>query len=115
MTYYNRERNIYYTSGTSLTIGIENGVFSGIPTVEQLEEWGFEEYIAPEPEPEPAPVETYEEIVVRLIRERYTINDELAIQRQRDSKPEDFAEYNAYCEYCKEEARKIIGAREEEV
>ncbi len=56
--------------------------------------------------PEPTPyVPTYEERVVELIRLRYDINSEFAILRQRDSKPEEFAEYNAYCEECKIQAR----------
>ena len=46
-------------------------------------------------------VKTYEQKVVQLIRKKYSINDELAILRQKDTKPEEFAEYNAYCEECK--------------
>lgn len=53
------------------------------------------------------PVLSYEERVVQLIRERYTMDDELAILRQRDSKPEEFAEYNAYCEECKTKAKGL--------
>ena len=45
--------------------------------------------------------DTYEKKIVYLIRDKYTIDDELAILRQRDTKPEEFAEYNAYCEECK--------------
>jgi hypothetical protein len=44
---------------------------------------------------------TYEQKVSCLIRERYTQDEEFALLRQRDSKPEEFAEYNAYCEECK--------------
>lgn len=63
--------------------------------------------------PEPTPyVPTYEERVVELIRLRYDINEELAILRQRDSKPEEFAEYNAYCEECKTIARVECGLQE---
>lgn len=51
---------------------------------------------------------TYEERVVELIRLRYDINSELAILRQRDSKPEEFAEYNAYCEECKIQAKEEV-------
>lgn len=47
----------------------------------------------------------YEQRVVNRIRERYSIDDELAILRQRDSKPEEFAEYNAYVEQIKEEEK----------
>ena len=32
-----------------MTRRIENGVFAGVPTEEQLTEWGFVEYVAPEP------------------------------------------------------------------
>lgn len=59
--------------------------------------------------PEPTPYQpTYEERVVKLIRLRYDINSELAILRQRDSKPEEFAEYNAYCEECKIQAKEEV-------
>lgn len=51
-------------------------------------------------------------IVSALIRERYTVDDELAIQRQRDTKPDEFAEYNNFAEACKAEANSIIGSLE---
>lgn len=47
----------------------------------------------------------YEEEVARMIRERYSIDDELAIQRQRDTKPQEFWEYFNYCEACKAKAK----------
>lgn len=50
----------------------------------------------------------YPELVGELIRKRYSINAELAILRQRDEKPLEFAEYNAYAEACKREAREIL-------
>lgn len=34
--YYNEATHEWYTEGQSLTKKIDNGVFSGIPTVEQL-------------------------------------------------------------------------------
>ena len=40
------------------------------------------------------------------VRERYTVSDELAILRQRDTKPTEFYEYNAFCEECKAKAKK---------
>ena len=46
--------------------------------------------------------------VSSLIRKRYSVNDELAILRQRDSKPDEFAEYNTYCEQCKTKAKSLI-------
>ena len=45
--------------------------------------------------------EFYESEIVRLIRQRYNVNQELSILRQRDEKPEEFAEYSRYVEECK--------------
>ena len=50
----------------------------------------------------------YESLIVSKIRERYTIDQELAILRQRDTKPEEFAEYNTYVEQCKANAKREI-------
>ena len=52
----------------------------------------------------------YKAAVERLIRERYTVADELGILRQRDTKPQEFAEYNAFAEACKAKARAEIAA-----
>lgn len=53
----------------------------------------------------------YSELIVNYIRERYSLNDELAIQRQEDNSPEkkqEFNEYNIYCDNCKERAKAEI-------
>lgn len=50
--YYNATTLEWYTEGTPLTKKIPDGVFSGIPSEQQLTEWGFEEYIEPTPTPE---------------------------------------------------------------
>ena len=47
----------------------------------------------------------YEKRVVNRIRAVYSIDDELAILRQRETKPEEFAAYNAFVEAIKEEER----------
>lgn len=67
----------------------------------------------PEEEEQPIPEIPYEERVVAKIRERYSIDDELAILRQRDTKPDEFEAYNAYAESCKEEARLLIEKQNE--
>ena len=51
---------------------------------------------------------TKEQLIISKIRERYTIDQELAILRQRDTKPEEFAEYDAYVEQCKLKAKEKI-------
>ena len=43
----------------------------------------------------------YDEAVNNKIRERYSVSQEFAILRQKDEKPEEYAEYFAYCEECK--------------
>jgi hypothetical protein len=48
------------------------------------------------------------DLVEMYIRERYSVSDELAILRQRYEKPEEFEEYNAYAEECKEKAKGEI-------
>ena len=72
----------------------ENGIYRDM-TAEEIAE--LNSYI-----PDPIP---YEQRVVSRIRERYSVDDELAILRQRESKPEEFAEYNAFVEAIKLEER----------
>lgn len=48
----------------------------------------------------------YEQRVVNRIREVYSVDDELALLRQRDTKPQEFAEYNNYVEKVKAEERQ---------
>ena len=50
----------------------------------------------------------YESEIIRRIRKRYTVNQELAVLRQRDTKPEEFAEYNAYVEQCKADVKESM-------
>lgn len=57
-------------------------------------------------------VKEYGATVNRLIRERYTIAEELAILRQRDEKPEEFAAYNAFAEECKALAKLEVYGEE---
>lgn len=51
----------------------------------------------------------YPTLVTELLRRAYPLDAELAILRQRDEKPEQFAAYNAYAEQCKREARQTLG------
>ena len=50
----------------------------------------------------------YPVIVSQYIRLRYSIDDEFAILRQRDTKPDEYEEYNSYCEECKARAKAIV-------
>lgn len=51
----------------------------------------------------------YGQRVTQLIREKYDINAELAILRQRDDKPTEFEAYNSYAEECKKKAKEELG------
>lgn len=51
----------------------------------------------------------YESLIIRKIRKRYTVNQELAILRQKDTKPEEFSAYNEYVEQCKADTKQELG------
>lgn len=57
---------------------------------------------------------TYENLVNKLVAERYTIQDELAIQRKykKGVNEIEFEEYDAYVEECKVRAKAFIEERE---
>ena len=50
----------------------------------------------------------YENTIIRKIRKKYSINQEFAILRQKDTKPYEFEEYNEFVEECKQEAKNEI-------
>ena len=47
----------------------------------------------------------YKDRIIARIREMYSVDDEIAILRQKDAKPEEFAEYNAFVEQIKAEEK----------
>lgn len=49
----------------------------------------------------------YEQRVSSRIRAKYSVDDELAILRQRDTKPVEFAKYYAFAEQIKLEERTV--------
>lgn len=55
----------------------------------------------------------YGMVVEALIREKYSVSDELALHRQKEQKAEAFAEYNTFCEHCKDLARPVFFPEEE--
>lgn len=48
-------------------------------------------------------------IVEALIRERYSVSDELALERQKTAKKAEWNEYNTFCEDCKAIANRVLG------
>ncbi|MBO7230462.1 MAG: hypothetical protein J6V20_03500 [Bacteroidaceae bacterium] len=81
---------------------VRNGVQVINPTEEMILVEGWQEFVMPETG---SYIPSYEERVEQLIREKYSINQELAIQRQRDTKPSEFEEYFVFCEECKTMAK----------
>lgn len=73
----------------------DNGIIREM-TAEEIAEYTFIPATVP-----------YEQRVVDRIRAVYSVDDELAILRQRDTKPEEFAEYNAFVEQIKAEERGV--------
>lgn len=71
---------------------LENGVYRDM-TAEELEQF------------EDVPQPSFKERVIARVRDVYSVDDELAILRQRDTKPDEFAEYNDFVEKIKEEER----------
>ena len=50
----------------------------------------------------------YDTIVNAMVREKYTLDRELALHRQREIKTEEFQAYFDYCEECKSIVREAL-------
>lgn len=48
----------------------------------------------------------YKESIIFAIRQKYSVDDELAILRQRDTKPEEFDEYFKFVENIKQNLKE---------
>ena len=56
---------------------------------------------------------SYEDLVVKLIRNKYPVNEEFAILRKAiNGKTTEYITYNAYVEECKERAKEFIAERD---
>ena len=89
-----------------------NNVRLPLPHLETIDEYEEIDDSVLEKEAEEArrhTLEKYPLYVEEGIREKYTVSDELAILRQRDTKPEKFEEYFAFCEAVKTKAKKDLG------
>ena len=47
----------------------------------------------------------YENRVVELIRQKYSVNDEFKVHREKEENPEQYEEYKQYVQQCKVQAR----------
>lgn len=95
---------IYSTAGKYVHIKntdvyFKRGLAIGL-SVEQCEEVGEI--------PQTINTKAYEDKVDSLIRNRYSLSEELGILRQKDVKRAEYDAYFAYCEQCKAEAREWL-------
>ena len=51
----------------------------------------------------------YPDLIVYFIRQKYTMDDEFALDRQKDRKPTEYEEYDNYCESAKIYAKELLG------
>ena len=58
-------------------------------------------------------IKQYPSLVEKYIRCKYSVLDELALQRQREEKKREFEIYYNYCESCKIKARHVLGLDEQ--
>ena len=58
-------------------------------------------------------IKQYPSLVDKYIRCKYSVSDELALQRQREEKKREFEIYYNYCESCKIKARHVLGLDEQ--
>lgn len=72
---------------------------------------GWVDYIEPVPEP-PSLEEQYENRTIELIRNKYTIDQELSRLRQKEAKTNLYKEYYEYCEACKKQAYEEVYGKE---
>lgn len=70
---------------------------------EEREAWQADEFVATG-----LSVTDYGALTSAIVRAKYSSDAELAIQRQRDAKPEEFAAYYAFCESAKAAAKAAL-------
>lgn len=51
---------------------------------------------------------TYSKIVEAIIRTKYSMSDEIALIRQRETKEDEFNEYYSFAEQAKEWAKEVL-------
>lgn len=73
--YYNKTTGEWYNEGHSMTHSTDSKLFSGVPTEEQLIEWGFEEWV----EPAPTPTQLLEKAKASKIAELEAYDDSDAV------------------------------------
>lgn len=108
MERYIKDNEVKYLNEIIITID-NSQIFN--PSEELLKENGWTPYVPPVPTPviKDIPKEDqYKSRIIELIRVKYSIDDEIAILRQREEKHDEFVDYNEFVENCKRMAHNEI-------
>lgn len=62
---------------------------------------------------ETMPLVNYEDEVNKLVREKYSLSEELSLLRQKESKEDEYQVYYDYVESCKNQAKEKLKEYEE--
>lgn len=54
----------------------------------------------------------YPDLIVYFIRQKYSVDDEFALERQKGRKPIEYEQYDSYCERAKAYAKELLGLGE---
>lgn len=105
------EISVQMNGGAVITVAVRTGIVQEEMPAMEGEESGETRmvWVADEQEQGGLSVCDYETLVGVIVRIRYSVDAELAILRQRDTKPEEFAEYNAFAEAAKAKAAEVFG------
>lgn len=66
-------------------------------------------------EPPKYSAQEYKEKVAELIAQRYSLADELGIERQKETKPSEWQEHYDFCEECKIKAKEILNSQADNI
>lgn len=108
MERYIKNNEVKYLNEIIITID-NSQIFN--PSEELLKENGWTPYVPPAPThviTEISKEAQYKSRIVELIRKKYSIDDEIAILRQREEKHDEFVDYNEFVENCKRTAYNEI-------
>lgn len=56
--------------------------------------------------------ELYPDLIVYFIRQKYSVDDEFALERQKGRKPIEYEQYDNYCENAKAYAKELLGIKD---
>lgn len=91
--YYNSKTNSWYREGETLTFVTDNGVFSGIPSLKQLKDWGFVLHVEPTPQPVSEEAQNYTDRQKRMNDIQRQL-DKMDYLTSKESDGEDMSEYD---------------------